>query len=157
MIYFLLNILLALAWGALTGDFNPINLLAGFIFGYAALWVMQFVMASSSYFGKVPDVIIFMVSFFWELIKANARMAYFVLAPLDKMKPGIIGIPLEITSDTQITLLANMITLTPGTLSLDVSSDRTVLYVHSVEVDSPEDFRREIKDGFEQDVLEVTQ
>ena len=156
MRYFLLNILLALAWAALTGDFSPINLLGGFVFGYAGLWVMQFVMKSSSYFVKIPQVILFILYYTTELVKANVRMAYHVLAPADKMHPGIIGIPLDITSDVQITLLANMITLTPGTLTLDVSTDRKVLYVHSIQVTSAEDFIDEIKSGFERKVLEVT-
>ena len=156
MNYFLLNILLALAWGALTGDFSPINLLAGFVFGYAALWFMKFIMLSSSYFAKVPQVIYFILMFGWEILKANLRMAYYVLAPIDKMNPGIIAIPLDITTDLQITMLANMITLTPGTLSLEVSTDRQVLYVHNVQVTDPDVFRQEIKEGFERQVLEVT-
>ncbi len=155
---FLINILLALIWAALLGDFSGVNLLFGFAIGYVALWFMKSVMGtSSSYFVKVWQVINFLVYYSWELIKANVRMAYSVLAPNDKMKPGIIAIPLDITSDFQITLLANMITLTPGTLSLDVSTDRQVLYVHSIYVTNPDDFRREIKEGFERKVLEVTQ
>ncbi|RMF03923.1 MAG: Na+/H+ antiporter subunit E [Chloroflexi bacterium] len=153
---FLLNILLALAWTALTGDFSPVNFVAGFIFAYAALWVMQFIMLSSSYFGKVTGVISFIFRYLWELVKANIRMAYHVLAPLNKLRPGVVGIPLDITSDIQITMLANMITLTPGTLSLDVSTDRSVLYVHNFVISNPEEFREEIKSGFEKEVLEVT-
>jgi multicomponent Na+:H+ antiporter subunit E len=53
-------------------------------------------------------------------------------------------------------MLANMITLTPGTLSLEVSTDRQVLYVHNVHVTDPDAFRQEIKEGFERQVLEVT-
>jgi multicomponent Na+:H+ antiporter subunit E len=52
-------------------------------------------------------------------------------------------------------MLANLITLTPGTLSLDVADDRSCLYVHSIDVGDPEQFRREIKDGFERLVYEV--
>lgn len=156
MVYFLLNVLLALAWAALTGDFSPINLVAGFVFGYAALWFMKFIMPFSTYFAKVPQVISFVLMFGWEIIKANLRMAYYVLAPIDKMNPGVIGIPLDITNDLQITMLANMITLTPGTLSLEVSTDRQVLYVHNVQVTDPDAFRQEIKEGFERQVLEVT-
>ncbi|MCG3212054.1 MAG: Na(+)/H(+) antiporter subunit E [Anaerolineae bacterium] len=156
MIFFLLNVLLALAWAALVGDFTPMNLLAGFIFGYAALWIMQFVMQSSNYFGKFLQIALFVPYFLWELVKANVRMAYHVLMPLNKLRPGVIGIPLDITTDAQITMLANMITLTPGTLSLDVSTDRRVLYVHNFVVDDPEAFRQEIKNGFERKVLEVT-
>jgi multicomponent Na+:H+ antiporter subunit E len=73
------------------------------------------------------------------------------------MRPGIIAIPLDARTDLEITLLANLITLTPGTLSLDVSADRRVLYVHVMYIDNDdiEAVRRSIKDGFERRVLEV--
>ena len=58
-------------------------------------------------------------------------------------------------TDLEITLLANLITVTPGSFSLDVSDDRSVLYVHAMYVDDPEALRREIKDGFERRVLEL--
>lgn len=157
MNYFLLNILLALAWAALVGNFAPVTLLAGYLFGYLALWMMQFILPESHYFGKVWQIIRFALYFLWELLKSNLLMAYYVVAPLSKMKPGIIAVPLDITTDAQITLLANMITLTPGTLSVDVSTDRTVIYVHSVYVTNPDQFRNDIKNGFEKAILEVTQ
>ncbi len=59
------------------------------------------------------------------------------------------------TSDVEITLLANLVTLTPGTLSLDVSEDRSTLFVHAMFVDDPDVLRREIKHGFERRVLEL--
>jgi multicomponent Na+:H+ antiporter subunit E len=119
--------------------------------------MMQFILPESHYFGKVWQIIRFALYFLWELLKSNLLMAYYVVAPLSKMKPGIIAVPLDITTDAQITLLANMITLTPGTLSVDVSTDRTVIYVHSVYVTNPDQFRNDIKNGFEKAILEVTQ
>ena len=56
------------------------------------------------------------------------------------MKPGIVKIPLDLETDVEITLLASLITLTPGTLSLDVSKDKKVLYVHSMYVYDKADF-----------------
>ena len=152
---FLLNIVLALAWAALTGAFTVANLIAGFVLGYFALWVMQFVVATSSYFRKVRQIISLGFVFLWALIVANIRVSYSVLAPFSKMQPGIVAVPLDIRSDEEITLLANMITLTPGTLSIDLSDDKRVLYVHGMHVDDPEEFRREIKEGFEKRVQEA--
>lgn len=152
---FLLNILLALAWSALLGEFSGINLLAGFLLGYFALWMMQYVMGASDYFVKLRQIIELVALFLWELIKANLRVAYSVLAPFSSMRPGIIAVPLDSKTDMGITTLANMITLTPGTLSIDVSDDRSVIYVHGMHVDSVEAFHRDIKDGFERKVIEV--
>ena len=86
---------------------------------------------------------------------ANLRVAIEVLTPQQRMRPAIVAIPLDVRRDFEITLLANLITLTPGTLSLDVSSDKRVLYVHSMYVDDIDAFRREIKNGFERRVKEL--
>ena len=65
------------------------------------------------------------------------------------------AVPLDAETDVEITLLANLITMTPGSLSIDVSDDRGVIYVHSMFIDDPEEFRRTIKDDFERRVLEL--
>lgn len=152
---FLLNILLALSWMALTGQFDELNFIAGFILGYVMLWLAQRAFGGSSYFAKVRQVVGFVSFFIWELILANLRVAYDIVTPGYFMRPGIIAIPLDVESDAEITLLANLITLTPGTLSLDVSTDRRTLYVHAIYVRDPEKFRQNIKQGFERRVQEV--
>ena len=65
------------------------------------------------------------------------------------------AVPLEVTSPAAITLLANLITLTPGTLSLDVAPNGRVLYVHAMHVQDAGAFRREIKEGFERYIKEI--
>jgi len=152
---FVLNLLLALAWVSLTGQFVSANFLIGFILGYAILVLDQSVAGPSGYFSKAPKLLGLVSFFAWELIKANLRVAYDVVSPWQHMKPGVVAIPLDVESEAEITLLANLITLTPGTLSLDVSSDRKVLYVHSMYIDDIGEFRRQIKEGFEKRVQEV--
>jgi len=152
---FVLNILLAVAWAALLGTFSGTNLIAGFVLGYIMIWLMQQVMSASSYFIKIRQIIRFLRIFSWELIVSNIRVFLTVLGPFHKMTPAIVAIPLDIDSDGEITLLANMITLTPGTLSLDVSDDRRFLYVHGMHIKDIEAFKQEIKGGFEVIVREV--
>jgi multicomponent Na+:H+ antiporter subunit E len=84
----------------------------------------------------------FVLYFIWELVLANLRVAYDVVTPQHYMRPAILAIPLEAKTDAEITLLANLISLTPGTLSLDVSSNRQFLYVHTMYLEEPEDFRK---------------
>lgn len=151
----LINVLLALAWVALTGTFTPSNFAIGFGIGYALLWFSQRLMEPSPYLTKVPKAIEFFAFFIKEMTVANLRVARMVLSPRMKMRPAVVAVPLDARSPTEITLLANLLTLTPGTLYLDVSADRCVMYVHTVDVDNLEDFRRSIKDGFERRVLEL--
>jgi multicomponent Na+:H+ antiporter subunit E len=97
--------------------------------------------------------LLFIPLFFWEVLKSNLRVAWDVVTPNRWRQPGIVAIPLDATTDVEITVLANLITLTPGTLCVDISEDRLTLYVHSMFVDEPERVRREIKWRFERWVL----
>lgn len=152
---FLLNLLLALAWLALTAQFTPVNFAFGFVLSYGLLWLFAHGTAHAKYFRKAKQAVSFTFFFIKELVKSNLRVAYDVVTPTHYMRPGVIAIPLEAKTDLEITLLCNLITLTPGTFSLDVSADRRVLYVHEMYVDDPEKYRREIKEGLERRLLEV--
>ncbi len=155
MTLFLINILLALAWIALTGHFTATNLIVGLALGYLTLWITQRHDASASYFGKLRRVIGFIVFFGWEVIKANLRVAYEVMTPGHHMKPAILAIPLDVKTDLEITAFANLITLTPGTLSLEVSEDRQTLFIHAMYVDDVTLFKGELKKGLERRLLKV--
>jgi multicomponent Na+:H+ antiporter subunit E len=152
----LLNVLLALAWAAATGDFTPGSLVLGFVVSFAILAFAQPVIGVSPYFAKTPRLLRLAILFLWELLVASLRVAHDVVTPTHHSRPGVIAVPLDATTDLEITALANLISLTPGTLSLDVSPDRRVLYIHAMFVDDPDTVRREIKDGFERRLLEVT-
>ncbi len=72
--------------------------------------------------------------FLWEVVKANVDVAYRVIHPKLPINPGIVKVKTTLKSDTALTFLANSITLTPGTLSVDIDKDRGVLYVHWIDV-----------------------
>jgi multicomponent Na+:H+ antiporter subunit E len=151
------NLLLALAWAALQGDFSLQTLLTGQILGYLILvaLVRGGVLSTSPYVGRVHRVVGLAAFFLWELIKANLRLALDVATPRYHMKPGIIALPLDVTEDRQILLLSMLINTTPGSVALDVSADRKILYVHVMYMDTPDAARDEIKKGFERRVLGV--
>lgn len=152
----LLNLILTLIWVALTGQFAFENFAFGFAIAYLLLWLTQRPEESYSYFRKIRQVLGFAIFALWQIAQASLQVAYMVLRPGHQIQPGVIAIPLDARTDEEITLLANLITLTPGTLSLDVSSDRLVLYVHTMHIgESPDRFRKKIKEGFERRVLEV--
>ncbi len=156
MSYFLLNLLLALTWAAVTGVFTPGNFVIGFGLGYLVLQAAQRTLGQTEYFRKVPQVLAFLVFFIGKLITANLRVAADVLTPRWRMRPRILAVPLDAKSDVEITLLANLISLTPGTVSLDVSSDRRYLYIHAMYATDPDEVRRQVKEGFERRLLAIT-
>lgn len=152
---YLANILMALAWAAVTGSFSPANLVFGFALGAVALSLIREQVGSMGYFSRARRVISLMVMFVYELVLSSVRVAIMVLNPKMNLKPGIFAYPLKVDRDFEITLLANLITLTPGTLSVDVSDDRRTLYIHTVDCSDPEALREDIADGFERKILEA--
>lgn len=93
--------------------------------------------------------------FLKEVVLANVQIAQLVLWRPSRIQPALIKVPLEIQTDRGLFLLASMITLTPGTLSLDVSEDRKFLYVHVTHTEDPERVITGIKHGFERKLMEV--
>ncbi len=154
-VQFLLNILLAVIWVFLTGTINATNFVFGFILTYLVLWLISSNEEKRKYFVIIPRLISFFFYFLYELIKANLQVAADVITPKFYMEPGIIRYPLDAKTDLEITLLANVITLTPGTLSLDVSDDRKVLYIHAMYVHDKQEFIDSIKNGFEKRILKI--
>ncbi len=151
----LMNLLLAVAWGAVTGSFTPLNLVFGFVLASIALFLIREQIASREYFHQAGKVAILAGSFFLELVVSSWRVLMIVIRPKINLRPGIIAVPLTVTEDYEITLLANMVTLTPGTLSVDVSEDRKVLFVHCLDVPDPDELIDSIKNGFERQIMEA--
>jgi multicomponent Na+:H+ antiporter subunit E len=153
---FVYNILIALLWSLLIGKVSVGSLSAGFVLGYFALALLYPSSGGkSTYFQKTMQGIRFALFFTKELVVSSWRVAIDVVKPLPHMRPGVVGIPIDAETDLEITMLANVISLTPGTLSLDVSEDRKTLYIHAMYVVNPDDLRKEIKDGLERRLLEL--
>jgi multicomponent Na+:H+ antiporter subunit E len=159
MRYLALFILTLVFWLLLTFDLSLANLIAG---GAAAL--VTSLLFTKYFFHRVVKFIqpvryfwllVYLVIFTWECIKANFDVAYRVLHPAMPIKPGIVKVKLELHSDFARTMLANSITMTPGTISVDIVDD--MLYVHWIYVRSedPEVYSREIAGKFEKYIKKI--
>jgi multisubunit Na+/H+ antiporter MnhE subunit len=95
----------------------------------------------------------------WAIVKSSFQVAGIILSPHARLRQGIVAIPVEECSDFELAVLASSITLTPGTLSIDVEqtgNGQRVLYVHNLLVDDPAEMRRQIKADFEQRIMRFT-
>lgn len=152
---FVINLALAVGWAALVSTFTLPSLAIGFAVGYGILWIMSPLFPDSHYCRKLFYTVRLALYFLWELVISSLQVAWDVLTPMHRSRPGIIAVPIDAKSDLEITVLANLVSLTPGTLSLDISSDRKTLYVHAMFVDDPNAIRQVIKTGMERRVLEA--
>jgi len=148
---------LALGWAAMTGNFSPLNLLLGAAVAGLALWFLRVQLSAPRVWRRSVRFARLVGLFFYELLVSAIKVALLVIRPnlSAHLRPAIIAFPLTEKSDAEITLLANMITLTPGTLSIDVSADRRVLYVHVLSLKSRDALINGIAAGFEKQVIEV--
>lgn len=150
-------IVLAIVWGAITGTFTGLNLLLGAAIGGVAVLLLRSAFAPPRILRKIGQIASLILLFLYELAASAVRVAIVVLTPDMKadLRPAIIAFPLTVKSDAEITLLANLITLTPGTLSIDVSEDRSVLFVHVLTLSTREALIADIAGGFEAKVREI--
>ena len=92
-----------------------------------------------------------------EIWWSAVSVASLVLRPTDRLRSGFIAVPMDAASDLEITVLANSITLTPGTITVHVEPAERVIIVHAIDVGhDPEDVRRSIKDVLEANILRFT-
>ncbi len=150
-----MNLLLSFIWVALTGSMYYTNFLFGFMIGFGILWIMNRNESDRRYFNKVPRIISFIFYFLYEMIKANVQVAYDVMTPKYFMRPGIVRYPMNAQTDMEINLLSMVISLTPGTLILDISEDRKTIYIHVMYLQDPEKFIKDTKTGLERRLLEA--
>lgn len=150
-----LHLLLALAWSMASGSVTLGNLLLGFVIGGGVLHLVGPALGNPRYAVRAYRAAVLGGVFLLELVTSSVRVAIDIVRPRLTMTPAVVAVPLELRDPLQITLLANLVSLTPGTLSLDVAADGSVLYVHAMYGEDPEAIRQHIKRAFERRIQEV--
>lgn len=96
-------------------------------------------------FKKIANLPWFIILYLFRLIKSNINVAHDILTPRFRMTPGIIKIPVEVDTKSQLLALVNLVTMTPGTLTLDLSPDKKYIYIHAMYMKNREAFHKDIK------------
>ncbi len=154
---FVANLLLALVWLVITGGFSLANLIFGFLLGAASLYLIREQVGARGYFRsgrRIASLILFLI---YDLAVSAWRVAVVVMRPKLDLKPGVFLYRHKMRSEFEIALLSNLVGLTPGTLVFDISDDERTLFVHALDCSDPDARRREIAEGFERRILELSQ
>jgi len=152
----LLNFFLAFLWMFLSGSFTTSAFLIGYGLGLLTMFAMRRTFKTRLYLGPVVALVALLLRFFYELIVANFQVLSIILKPRLDIKPGIFAYETELTLDWQVTLLSLLITLTPGTLVVDISDDTKTLYIHALHIPDANEAIASIRDSFEKAILEVS-
>ncbi len=152
----LLTLLLAAVWILLQNEFSAGMAVFGLILGVIIPWGTSIWWPDTPKSIRIGKMARYSVIVLWDIIVANIQVAWIVLSvPNAKLKPAWIVVPLELVQPEAITVLAGTITLTPGTVSADLSDEGHSLLVHVLHTDDPDAVRDEIKTRYEARLKEI--
>lgn len=151
-----LNVFLAFMWMFIKVSYDFSSFVKGYFFGLLIIFVFRRFFNTRFYLSRVFAVIKLTLIFLRELILSNFAVVKVVLKPKLDMRPGIFAYETVLTKDWEITLLSSLITLTPGTLVVEVSDDNKILYIHAMDIEDVDDAISSIKLSFEKAILEVS-
>jgi multicomponent Na+:H+ antiporter subunit E len=146
---------ISVGWALITGGFTVLNLLLGAVVGGIAIYLVRDRSGLPHPLRRLRRILRLIALFAYELFASAIKVGWLVMQPRLKLQPAIVAFPLTAKSDAEITLLANLITLTPGTLSVDVARDRKHLYIHAIDCPDTEALIASIAKGFERRIIEV--
>lgn len=152
----MVTLLLAVVWSLLQNEISAGMVVFGVILGIiipvitSAWWPDR---PQSLHLGKM---VIYSAIVIWDILLANVQVAWIVLTRSNaSLRPAWVVVPLELTTPEAITILAGTITLTPGTVSADLSAHGHSLLVHTLDTDDPDAIRDEIKSRYERRLMEI--
>ncbi|TCS67343.1 Na+/H+ antiporter subunit E [Primorskyibacter sedentarius] len=152
----LLTLTLIIVWQMLVNKLTPGNLLLGLILGLVIPFVTAAYWPNRPRLRNPLAIIEYTAIVIWDIIVANVEVAYIILFKSNaNTHPAWVTIPLDLRTPEAITVLAGTITLTPGTVSSDVSACGKALLVHCLDAPDPDAVRDQIKDRYERRLKEI--
>ncbi|SOC42434.1 Na+/H+ antiporter subunit E [Ureibacillus acetophenoni] len=155
---FILNLFIALLWLLLSDEDIPqlTTFFTGFVVGIGILYIMHRFFGTKFYLRRVTKIILLILIFIREILSSSYVIMKQILTPKLKITPGIIKYDTKLRGDWELTTLALLLTLTPGSVVMEVSDDGEAIYIHAMDLeDSRESLIKQI-DKFERAIMEVT-
>ncbi|WP_373634850.1 Na+/H+ antiporter subunit E [Yoonia sp. SS1-5] len=150
------TVLLAIVWILLQNQVSAGMVVFGLILGVIIPWGTSIWWPDTPRGFKMGKMVIYCLIVMWDIVVANIQVAWIVLTrPNDKLRPAWVIVPLDLRQPEAISILAGTITLTPGTVSADLSNEGHSLLVHALDTDDPDGVRDEIKQRYERRLKEI--
>ncbi|CAE6907804.1 Na(+) H(+) antiporter subunit E [Ectopseudomonas oleovorans] len=151
----LLSLCLLGVWLLLVNDFSFGHWLLGAFLGWLIPLVSQVFWINPPQVRKPVKLCLFLLRVLGDIVVANLEVAKLILGPASRMRPAFVEVPLKLDDELALTMLASIVSLTPGTVSADLSDDKRTLLIHSLNVDDEAALVRSIQTRYEAPLLEV--
>lgn len=148
------SLLLWLVW-LLLNDFSAGHLVLGGILAWGIGLLAAPFSNDQTRIDRPILIPLYVLVLLWDIILSNLDVARRVLSPNRSLRPGFVALPLDLTGDFPQTVLASTISLTPGTVSVDLSTDRKWLYIHVLHLEDEAQLIASIKQGYERRLREI--
>ncbi len=149
------SLVLLMVWLLLNNTLAAGHILLGSVIALILPWATASFWAEQLHLHKPGLAVRFLLLVLWDITVANIQVAKLILNPRRKLRPAFVHYPLDMDNDFAITVLAATISLTPGTVSIDVSGDHSVLLLHGLDVDDEAALIAEIKTRYEAPIKEI--
>lgn len=151
-----LNLIIAFVWMFLNNAWNGVGFLTGYLLGLLLIGSMRRFFPQRFYIVRVWAIIKLIALLFKELIRASIEVIRQIVKPKLDIRPGIFTYQTQLSSDWEVTLLCLLISLTPGSLPLEISGNQRKLYIHALDIKDQQKMSDDIKNSFEKAIMEVT-
>lgn len=151
----LMSVLLLVVWTLLWHSLAPAVVLLGALIAWAIPLFTHRFWPNPPHVASLRAALRFAPVVVWDIVVANIAVARLILGPPGRLRPRFYRVPIELEDELAITLLGGIISLTPGTVTTDVSEDRKALIVHGLDVPDEAEAVRTIKNRYEKPLKEI--
>lgn len=153
--YPLLSLSLLVVWLLLVNQFSVGHLLLGSFLGWGIALLTRALWIDATPIAHPFKLLRFVLRVLVDIVVANLDVAKRILGPMTELRPGFVEVPLELRDELALIMLTSIVSLTPGTVSADLSDDRSRLLLHCLDVPDPAAVIAEVKARYEAPLLEV--
>ncbi|HWF60444.1 MAG TPA: Na+/H+ antiporter subunit E [Nitrospira sp.] len=150
----MLSMALASAWRLLEG-FSPLHLASACLFAIVIPFVIAPLLGGLPGIRSVPGAIRLAGHVVWDIVIANITVARLVLGPVSRLRPAFVKVPVTVTHPSVISLFMSMISITPGSIPLELSPDARTMLVHVLDLEDEEAFIAKVKERYERPLMEI--
>lgn len=152
----LINLFTGFLWMFFQDDWSVLSFFSGYLFGLFVLFILRRFFATKYYLFTMQAVVQLFLLFIYELFTSSILVIGKTIKPKIDIKPGIISLETSLQGDIEVTLLALLITLTPGSVVVEISPDNKVFYIHAMDIPELSDAVLKSKIKFEEAIKKVT-
>ena len=149
------SLLLFIVWLLLNNSFSAGQIVLATFFALTIPWLVTGMRDEQPKIRKPWLAVRYFFMVLKDILVANIQVALLIIGPIKKLKPGFVAVPIHLSSDLGITILASTVSLTPGTVSAEVSKDRAWLYIHALHLENEEELINDIKQRYEKPIKEI--